>query len=51
MKRDFEAQLEDEKQAIQIHVEEITSKLKKFQLKNEKLQSQMKKDKQMHTKE
>ena len=30
MKRDFEAQLEDEKQAIQIHVEEVTQKLKKF---------------------
>ena len=43
LQRRFESDLEDEKQAILIQVEDLTTRHKKTQQKNEQLQSQIKK--------
>lgn len=51
LKRDFDRELEDEKQAIHLQLEEQSKLMKKMQIKNENLQSQIKKQTAMNTKQ
>ena len=47
MQREFENQLDDEKAATQMQIDEMQNKLKKMQGKNEQLQNLIKKNKMM----
>jgi len=47
MQRQIEDQVEDEKHAVQLQLDEMQMKMKRLQVKNEQLQALLKKNKQM----